>query len=152
MNSEDVRLTPIKNGTALDHLPKGSALKILEILGLEAHDKAVTIAINTESRKLGKKDLVFIEGKALSTEEIEKIGLIAEGATLNYIENSIVKSKAGIELPEKAIGILKCLNPKCVTNYDEIPTKFSISRQPFKAKCHYCEKIIAGKEISEAVR
>ena len=68
MKPGDIRLTPIKNGTALDHLPVGSALKILNILGLDRHDNAVTIAINTESQKKGRKDLVFIEGGALSKE------------------------------------------------------------------------------------
>ena len=148
---DNVRLTPISNGSVLDHLPRKTALKILGILNLD-YDSAVTVAVNTESKKMGKKDLIFIEKKFLNNSEIEKIGLIAEGATLNIIENSIVKKKEKISLPQRVVGVLECLNPNCITNFESIPTKFLISENPLQAKCYYCEKSMNEKEIFEKIK
>ncbi|MDD5163247.1 MAG: aspartate carbamoyltransferase regulatory subunit [Candidatus ainarchaeum sp.] len=152
MKETDIRLTPIKNGTVLDHLPVGTALKILEALQLSKPEKAVTIAINTESKRMGKKDLVFIEGKELTKSETEKIGLLAKGATINLIQNSEVKNKTTIELPEKAIGIIKCLNPKCISTIEGLETRFCIEQEPLRAKCFYCEKTMHEKEIANAIK
>ncbi len=152
MNRDDIRLIPIANGTVLDHLPAGSALKILEILDLEKPEEAVTVAINTESKRSGKKDLVFIEGKELSPEETDKIGLIAAGATVNLIENSKVKKKEEIVMPDHADGLIKCMNPKCISTVENLNSKFSISKKPLKAKCFYCEKQMSESEIFNAIR
>ena len=151
MKNDDIRLTPISDGTVLDHLKVGSALKILELLKLE-NQHAITLAINTESGKLGRKDLVFIEGKELSAEEINKIALIARGATLNIIKNSNVSSKSRIELPKSVNGAIKCINPNCITNAESIATKFSISDAPLRAKCHYCEREMNESEIFNSVK
>jgi aspartate carbamoyltransferase regulatory subunit len=152
MKKNDIRLMPISNGTVLDHLPVGAALKIIEILGLDRPKDTVTIAINTESRRMGRKDLVFIEGKALSKEEIEKIALIAAGGTINIIKGKGVKKKEKIRLPKQASGLIKCINPKCISNVESLPTKFSLTENPLKAKCYYCEKTISAEEIMQAIK
>ena len=136
----------------MDHLPVGAALKIIEILGLDKPSDTVTVAINTESRKLGRKDLLFIEGKALSKEEIEKIALIAAGGTINIIKGKAIKKKEKISLPKQASGLIKCINPKCISNVESLPTKFSLSENPLKAKCYYCEKTISAGEIMQAIK
>ncbi len=151
MKNDDIRLTPISNGTVLDHLKVGSALKILELLKL-GHKNAITLAINTESGKMVRKDLVFIEGKELTPEEINKIALIARGATLNIIKESNVSSKSKIEIPEFVNGTIKCVNPNCITNAEIIATKFSISAPPLKAKCYYCEREMNESEIFNSVK
>ena len=152
MKQDDIRLIPISNGSVLDHLPAGTALKIIEILGLEKSKQAVTVAINTESRKMGKKDLAFIEGKELSKEEIDKVGLIAQGATLNIIKNSKVKRKETIKMPNYADGLIKCLNPKCITETEQLPSKFKIRKKPLRAKCVYCEKEMNEQDIFNAMK
>ena len=145
-------LTPIAEGTVLDHLPTGTALKILKLLNLELHDDAITIGMNVPSQKMNRKDLIFIEGKKLNEKEIEKIGLIAKNSTMNLIEKSKVVKKQLIELPEKASGTIKCFNPNCITNAEELETKFSIDRKKMIAKCHYCEKEMNAKEISQNIK
>ncbi len=149
--TKEIRLTPIANGTVLDHLPVGTALKIIEILKIEPKN-AASVAINTESKRLGKKDLLMMENRFLSSQEIEKIGLIAKDATLNVIQNNHVSSKQIISIPKKVIEVLRCLNPNCITNKEEISTKFFISENPLKAKCNYCEKTISGEEIFKAIK
>ncbi len=154
MEKDDARLKPISSGTVLDHLPAGTALKILKILNLQKPENAVTVAINTESKsgKEGKKDLVFIEGRILNKQEYDKIGLIAEGSTVNIIKDKKVKKKIKVELPEKASGLFECLNPKCISNHEGLPTKFSLKKDPLRAKCFYCEKIMNEQDIFKAIK
>ncbi|MAG22114.1 MAG: aspartate carbamoyltransferase regulatory subunit [Candidatus Diapherotrites archaeon] len=152
MKQDDVRLVPISNGTVLDHLPPGSALRIIKILGLDKVETAVTLAMHTESASMKIKDLVFIEGKELSEEEISKVGLIAAGATLNLIKDGVVKKKAQIGMPNHADGLIKCMNSKCITKIEGLPSKFSISKDPLKAKCRYCEKEMNESEIFKVIK
>ncbi len=152
MNPKEIRLIPIADGTVLDHLPVGTALKIVEILKLQPNN-AITLAINTESKRLKKKDMLMMENRFLSKQEIEKIGLIAQDATLNEIKNHAVAKKQKISLPKEAIEVIKCINPNCITNIETtIPTRFSVSENPLKAKCHYCEKSLGENEIAKAIK
>lgn len=88
-----IKVTKIASGTVIDHIPAGKGLKVMEALGLEESDKVVTLGTNLESKKLGKKDLVKVEGKELSEDEIDKIKGISEKPTINIIEDWEVKKK-----------------------------------------------------------
>ncbi len=137
-------LKPIAQGTTIDHLPPGSALKVLRIIGQGSG--AVTVAIRVPSHKMGTKDLVFVEDKFLSREEIAKVALIARNATINFIKNNEVFKKI-------KIGILECINPNCITNKEkDIQTIFTISRNPVTAKCFYCEKTMNEEEIAARIK
>lgn len=144
-----ILLTPIQTGTAIDHLNPGTAIKILEVL--EIPGNRVSAGMNVDSRKMGKKDLVFIEGKKLSEEEISKIALLGHGATINIIENSRVIKKEKIEVPNQVRRIIKCINPLCITNKEGVATKFSVSTHPISAKCFYCETNMSEREIISAI-
>ncbi len=143
--TKEIRITPIKNGTAIDHLNPGAAYKILEVLGLK--DYTVTAGMNIESRKMGKKDIIFIQGRELNPAELNKIALIGKGATINTIKNSEIAKKFQLEYPGHVEGIMKCINPKCITNMEKIATKFNIATKPLEAKCFYCETRMGEKEI-----
>lgn len=146
---KEIHLKPINEGTAIDHLAPGAAMKILRIIGTEGN--ATTVAMSVPSRKMGKKDLIFIENKKLDEKEINKIALIGKGATVNIIQNHAVTKKMRIGMPDRAEGIIKCINPNCITNAEEIPTKFSIRRAPFRATCLYCENRMSEKEIQDSI-
>lgn len=144
--NEGRRLRPIKNGTVLDHLPASSAPKILSILNLK-YENPISILINTDSTSKGKKDLIFIENRQLKEKEIEKIGLIAKNSTWNIIENGKIIQKESIPLPELAINLFKCPNENCITNFENIPTKFIINKKNDSASCDYCNREIENKDI-----
>ena len=148
MNQEKevVRLNPISNGTVLDHLPIKSAFKIINLLELSLNDP-VMVAVNIDSKKMGRKDLIFIEGKELSQKEVQKIGLIAQGSTWNTVKDRKVFSKKKIQMPYELIGIVRCSNPKCITNHEEIDTKFV--RNEKIITCNYCEKEM---KLNEAIQ
>ncbi|MCJ2512660.1 MAG: aspartate carbamoyltransferase regulatory subunit, partial [Candidatus Thermoplasmatota archaeon] len=109
----ELRVTPIKNGTVIDHIPAGMALKVLKILGItdESSDSTVSVAMRVTSKKSTLKDIVKVEDRELLEKEVDKIALVAPSATINIIQNFNVKQKYKVELPEVAKGILKCGNP-----------------------------------------
>ena len=133
---KEIRITPIKNGTAIDHLNPGSVYKILEVLDLR--EFTITAGMSVESRKMGKKDLIFIEGKELDEKEMNKIALIGKGATVNIIRGSEIKRKFQLSYPEKVESIIRCINPNCITNAEKLKTKFTIRKEPLEATCYYC--------------
>ncbi|AJF60004.1 MAG: aspartate carbamoyltransferase regulatory subunit [archaeon GW2011_AR10] len=150
MGEKKIYITPIKEGTAIDHLAPGAALKILEVLDLK--EFPVTAAMNVGSKKMGKKDLIFIEGKKLSGKETEKIALIGKGGTLNIISNASIVKKVQLNYPEEVSGIIRCINPKCISNAEGIPAKFSIKSEPLKATCFYCETRMNENEIINSIK
>ena len=148
-DEKKIHITPIKEGTAIDHLKPGTALKILNVLNL--NDVAVTAAMNVESRKMGRKDIIFIDGKKLNEQELNKVALIGKGGTLNEIRNAKIVVKKQLAYPDRAEGIIKCINPKCITNTEPISTKFSISAEPLSASCYYCQTRMKGNEITNSI-
>ena len=137
---KELKVSAINKGTVIDHIPAGRGLKVLEILNL-SEDSTILVAINVRSGKLGRKDIIKVEGKILNEEEVNKIALIAPTATVNIVENWEVKEKRKVEIPEEIVGIIECANPNCITHYEEVKPRFKvISKKPLKLRCHYCER------------
>ena len=145
----ELKVTAIKEGTVIDHIPAGKGLKVIRILKLDRlNGGALLLAANVHSKKLGKKDIVKIEGRFLSEDEVNKIALIAPSATVNIVRDYKVAEKFKVEIPWEISGILKCANPNCVSNHEYTTPKFYvISREPLKVRCHYCERTMEEEEI-----
>ena len=145
---EVVRLNPISNGTVLDHLPIKTAPKIISLLKLNFNE-SVMAAINIDSKKNSKKDLIFIEGKELNEKEVQKLALLAEGSTWNIIKDKKVVFKQQIKMPKEVSGIIVCNNPKCITNNEHLETKFTIASN--RGKCYYCEREMTMEDIVKSL-
>ncbi|ASJ13254.1 aspartate carbamoyltransferase regulatory subunit [Thermococcus thioreducens] len=145
----ELKVTAIREGTVIDHIPAGKGLKVIEILRLNRPNGGVLLlASNVHSGKLGRKDIVKIEGKFLSEEEVNKIALIAPTATVNIVRDYRVAEKFKVETPDEITGILRCANPNCVSNHEYTVSKFHVvSREPLKVRCHYCERTMEEEEI-----
>lgn len=139
---KELQVSAIKNGTVIDHIPSQSLFKIIKILGLEKIHSAITIGNNYSSNKLGTKAIIKIEDKFFEDDEINKIALIIPNVKLNIIKDYQVVEKKIVSVPKKVIGLVKCMNPKCITNNEEIVTRFDVTNsEPIELKCVYCEKI-----------
>ena len=147
-SEKSIKVTALKRGTVIDHLRKGTALRAIQLLGLQT-ESTVTIGLNLESKKLGSKDLIKIENKELTKEEANKIALLSPDATFSIIRDFKVVDKKYPELPDRIEGLVKCTNPNCVTNhYEDVETRFLVLRKkPVKLRCFYCERVFSGKEI-----
>jgi len=135
--TEGLKVTRIKDGTVLDHLPAGSALDILDILHVDSKHPII-IAMNVGSSKQGTKDIIKIEKKLLSKKETDEIGLFAPHVTINIIKNQKVHGKRHVKMPDELSGLLVCPNKKCITNKEVCETKFV--RNGSKYKCYFCER------------
>lgn len=143
-----LKVSAIQNGTVIDHIPSENLFKVITILGLDKVNNQITFGANFESQKLGNKAIIKISDKFFEDEEINKIALIAPHAKLNIIRDYEVVEKRIVEVPEEVNGIVKCFNPKCISNFEPMVTRFKVvSKVPIDLKCCYCEKITHNDEI-----
>jgi aspartate carbamoyltransferase regulatory subunit len=139
---KQLSVSAIENGTVIDHIPAKNLFKVIQILGLDRIETQITFGTNLESKKLGSKAIIKIEGVFFEDKDINRIALVAPDAKLNIIRNYEVVEKKLVEVPDLIIGIAKCMNPKCITNYEQVTTRFNVvSKKMVSLKCHYCEKI-----------
>jgi len=143
-----MKVSAIKDGTVIDHIPARSLFKVISILKLDRVENPVTFGNNLESVKLGKKAIIKISDVFFDEKEINKIALVAPEAKLNIIRNYEVVEKKVVTVPDEVVGIVKCYNPRCITNHENIITRFSIvSKKEVLLRCHYCDKIIDQDHI-----
>jgi aspartate carbamoyltransferase regulatory subunit len=149
-NSKTRKIPAIKDGIAIDHILSGNALKVIEILDVH-HDKqsVITIGMNLSSKKMGKKDVVKIENKNIQKQQLAKISLIAPNASISFINNYKVFDKMIIKIPDIIENIVKCQNYNCITNHQQVSTKFykTEKNQKLSFRCHHCEKSQSIEEI-----
>lgn len=141
---KEFKVTPIRNGTVIDHIDVGMALKVLRIIGVkEDLSSTVSVLMHVPSKKAGWKDIVKIEDRELDPKELDKIALIAPEATINIIRDYNVAEKFVVEVPSTVKGIMKCSNPGCITNKNEpVEAEFVVeSKKPISLRCMYCDRI-----------
>ncbi len=153
MVKSELKIKAIENGTVIDHISANKSLHILKILNIPDDETTnVTVAINVISGEIGRKDIVKIENRELDHEELNQIALIAPKATINIIRDFKPVKKDKIVLPKKIKSIIRCTNPKCITNYENEPITpiFNVVKEyPPVVRCHYCEKLIKTEDIDK---
>lgn len=143
-----LEVSAIEEGTVIDQIASKSTFKVANMLNIQGIDQVVLIGVNLSSKKLGKKGIIKIGGKSLTQEEVNKIALIAPDATMNIIKDSEVVRKFKVAIPDDIEGFLRCFNPNCVSNHQNIRSRFHvISKNPIKIKCHYCERLMGSDDI-----
>ena len=139
---KELKVSALKNGTVIDHIPSSSLFKVVEILGLKHCASQITFGMNLESKRMGNKAIVKISDRFFETAEINRIALVAPQAKLNVIKDYEVVEKKVVELPDYIEGLVKCVNPQCVTNKEKVKAKFTVlSKDDVLLQCHYCEKM-----------
>ena len=135
-------VSAIKDGTVIDHIPAQDLFRVISILGLDHIENYITFGTNLDSKKLGKKAIIKISNVFFRNEDINKIALVAPEAKLNVIKDYKVEEKMTVELPDQILAIARCVNPMCITNKENVPTKFQVvDKKKVSLRCHYCEKI-----------
>ncbi|EHP46125.1 aspartate carbamoyltransferase regulatory subunit [Odoribacter laneus] len=142
MAKKELQVSAIENGTVIDHIPADKLFDVINVLGIADMENAMTFGTNLRSVKLGKKAIIKIWDKFLEDDEVNKLALVAPAAKINIIRDYDVVEKKTVNVPEKVEGIVKCMNPKCITNHEYVRTKFTVVNDfPIVLKCHYCEKL-----------
>jgi aspartate carbamoyltransferase regulatory subunit len=142
MSDHELRVSKIRDGTVIDHIRAGQALNVLAILGIQGSSgETVSVGMNVPSDRMASKDIVKVEGRELSQDEVDVLSLIAPEATINIIREYEVVEKQQLESPERVVGVLSCPNRNCITNADEpVETAFDVLDDG--VRCEYCETIV----------
>lgn len=148
---KELAVAALKNGTVIDHIPSEQLFRAVKILGIEKLDTHVTIGNNLDSHRLGKKGIIKVADVFFPEAVLNRIALIAPTANINIIHDYVVTEKHPVELPEHIVGIVKCGNPKCITNNEPMKTRFEVvDRQDVTIRCHYCGHTVkSGDAIIE---
>jgi len=151
LSGNGLTVRKIKDGTVIDHIPVGRALKVLKLLGIEpSGEYRIALVMNVESKKIGRKDIVKIENLELDSSDMDKIALVAPTATINIIRDYRVERKEYVKPPREVEGILKCINPTCISRQgrEHIKSRFRIVREePLTYQCIYCGSLLEEGEI-----
>jgi aspartate carbamoyltransferase regulatory subunit len=142
--TREVKISPIRNGTVIDHVGNGVSLDVLRILGVDEIDKdsTISVALHVRSQKMGWKDIVKVENMELSPRKVNAIALIAPTATISIIRDFKVREKRAVDLPDRVVGVVRCPNGNCISNQKEpIESEFVVDhRRPVVLRCDYCER------------
>ncbi len=134
-----MNIDSINNGYVIDHITAGKAMQIYDMLDFASLDCPVAMIMNVHSSKMGKKDIIKIDGEV--DINLEVIGYISPDSTVNVIKNGEIAGKSHIAPPEKLVDIIKCKNPRCITTTEQdIHHVFLLSNaQKREYRCRYCE-------------
>lgn len=142
-----LNVEPIESGTVIDHIKSDKGKKVLEMLGInDTNAGRVALVMNVPSKRLGKKDIVKIEGRVVSEEQSNLVALISPRSTINIIKNGKVSEKRDVELPKELHNVGKCPNPNCITNVECAGSNF-IATKNEKYSCHFCERVFNAEEL-----
>ncbi len=143
-----LEVSAIEEGTVIDQIANKNTFKVANILSIQDIGQVVLIGFNLSSDKLGKKGIIKIGGKLLTQEEVNKISLVAPDATVNIIKGSEVVRKFKVDIPDSIEEFMKCFNPNCVSNHQNIISRFHvINKNPVRIRCHYCERHMGVDDI-----
>ena len=140
-NKTERQVAAIKNGTVIDHIPAEKTYQVVNLLQLETLETPVTIGYNYPSNKIGRKGIIKVSDKFFTDEEISRLSVVAQNVVLNIIHDYEVVEKKTVKTPDELRGIVKCNNPKCITNNEPMNTVFHVvNKEKGILKCHYCDK------------
>ncbi|MCW4045123.1 MAG: aspartate carbamoyltransferase regulatory subunit [Candidatus Bathyarchaeota archaeon] len=145
-----LRVSKIHDGTVIDHICGGYGLEVVKILGITGREgRVLTIGVNVPSRRFGVKDVLKVEGRVLNASEVNRIALVAPHATINIIRDFRVVEKLVVKLPRVIEGLVRCVNPACVSNSGEpVVARFYVEcEEPLLLKCHYCGSLLERADV-----
>ena len=146
------RVTAIRNGTVIDHIPNGQALRVLEMLGIIGSTSVpVSLVMNVPSKKMGSKDIIKVEDRELNQSELDRLALVAPDAHVAIIRAYSVAEKLTINLGEEVTNVVRCMMSNCITTNlrEPLPHRLKVvSKDPLEIRCHYCGR---PQDIDELV-
>ena len=134
-----LNISGIKEGVVLDHIQAGKSMEIYKYLGLGKMDCTVAIIKNARSSKMGRKDIIKIEGP-LDSLDLDVLGYIDHTITVNIIRDERIVEKRCLSLPDRLVNVIHCKNPRCITSVEqELPHIFYLADKEKEVyRCQYC--------------
>lgn len=148
---QQLAVAALRHGTVIDRIPSSMLFKAVRILGIERSPNAVTIGNNLESKHLGRKGIIKVADVEYDEATLNRIAIIAPHAIVNIIRDYEVADKRPVVLPDQVVGIVKCNNPKCITNNEPMRTRFAVvdrNDEDVTLRCHYCSHTVKSSEAT----
>ena len=138
-----MEVTSLQNGIIIDHVPAGTALKVLEYLKVDPSRTKIALIMNADSKRYGTKDIIKIEGMADDRIDLDVLGLVARNATVGIVRDGSIVKKLTPTLPQHVSGVIRCPNPRCVTSTErDVRQGFHLvtlnGHQEYR--CDYCDE------------
>jgi len=153
--SEMRRVTAIRNGTVIDHIPTGRAMQVIKVLRIDTtRATPISLVMNVPSDKLGRKDVLKIEDRELNQEDLDRLALISPAASIAIIRNHAVAEKMNVELSDDLVNLAKCSFSNCITMNDRepLPQRLRVvGHNPIEVRCYYCGKVQNIDELIENI-
>lgn len=135
-----MEVTSIQDGIIIDHVPAGTALKVLQYLKIDPSKTRLALIMNTDSPRYGTKDIIKIEN--VEGIDLDVLGLVARQATVDIVRGGRIVEKVQPHLPEHVVNVITCVNPRCVTTtergIDQMFHRAHSQRQEYR--CDYCDE------------
>ncbi len=148
MKKKEMLVAAIRNGIVIDHIPPTKLFKVATLLQLDEFDGRITIGNNLLSQSYGRKGVIKIEDKSFDEEELNRIALVAPNVRLKIIKDYEVVEKRQVVVPQEVVGLVRCPNPKCITNNEPMRTRFRvIDVAECTLRCCYCERKLTNERI-----
>ena len=152
-----LNISGINNGVVLDHIQAGKSMDIYHYLNLQELDCQVAIIKNAKSSKMGRKDIIKIEGSlnlldldalgykiegSLDLLDLDALGYIDHKIAVNIIKDGVISEKKILRLPKRITNVIHCKNPRCITSIEqELPHIFYLADEKSETyRCQYCEE------------
>ena len=141
-----LNIDSIQNGIVIDHIQAGKGMRIYELLELDKLDCCVALIKNARSSKLGRKDIIKIEGDLAINFDV--LGFIDNNITVCTIKNGELVKKENIVLPRRIKNVVKCKNPRCITSTEENLDQIFVlcDENAHRYRCLYCEQAYKSHE------
>lgn len=144
---KELAVAALRNGTVIDHIPSSALFRAVHILGIERMTNGVTIGNNLPGSSLERKGIIKVDGLEFDRDILNRIAVVAPTATINVIRDYDVAEKHPVELPDNLIGVVRCPNPKCITNNEPMQTRFIVTEKSTPIlRCHYCNHCVSGAD------
>lgn len=148
MEKSKLMVAALENGTVIDHIPSDKVFDVVNLLNIQEISTPVTIGANLESHKMGRKGIIKIADRYFTDEEVSKLSVIVPNIVLTTIHHYDVTEKRHITMPNEVRNIIRCPNPKCITNHEPMQTVFNVvDKQRGTFRCRYCNKEIGKDDI-----
>ena len=144
MKRQELQVAALENGTVIDHIPSSKIFEVINLLHLEKAEASITIGFNLKSKKMGTKGIIKVADKFFSDEELNQLSVITPNVTLCIIHDYEVTEKKTVCMPDELPDIVRCPNPKCITNNEPMKTRLHVvDKEAGLFQCHYCNKVLS---------
>ena len=139
-----LNIDEIQNGIVIDHIQAGTSMHLYDLMGLDSLDCGVAIIRNVRSNKMGKKDIIKIEGDTTGL-KLDVLGYLDPNITIAEIRDGKIVRKEKPSLPKRLVNVVRCNNPRCITSIEEECDHILELSENGRYRCIYCEQELQVK-------